>query len=109
MRPMTRNWADGVQVTSTTVRPFLFSFVQISGAYSQKAFLARAQLTPFPLSDDEQDLSTLEHNVENIGTIEVHILRIVQVQEEQWTGQMKYPEIGPMHESTKKAGSHQVS
>lgn len=30
VKPMTKNWADGVQVTDSTVRPFLFSVVQIS-------------------------------------------------------------------------------
>ncbi|KAI0077352.1 hypothetical protein K474DRAFT_1095085 [Panus rudis PR-1116 ss-1] len=82
------NWADGAQVSTNIVRPFIFSDVEVT--------------------DDEARASPDQQNLD-LGTIEVHIFRVIVQQEQQWEGQMVYEEIGPIHERCKKIGIHQVS
>ncbi|THH17602.1 hypothetical protein EUX98_g9095 [Antrodiella citrinella] len=90
VKPGDLDYMDGVQVTDSAVRPFVFSDVMVI--------------------DDENALIPTTYNSEKFGTIEVYIHRVIVRQEYDWNrGQLSYSNPGPIPEKSKKAGCHQVS
>jgi len=90
VRPGVADYVEGVQVTDSAVRPFLFSDVMVI--------------------DDENALIPTTYNSDKFGSIEVHIHRVIVRQEYHWNrGQLSYSDPGPIPEKSKKAGCHQVS
>ena len=59
-------------------------------------------------SDDDEVANPDEPEHGHLGTIQVHLLRIVVHKEQLWEGEMHYDDIGPIHERSKKVGAHQV-
>ncbi|KAH8084327.1 hypothetical protein BXZ70DRAFT_957724 [Cristinia sonorae] len=90
VRPGVADYVEGVQITDSAVRPFVFSDVTVI--------------------DDENLLIPTTYNCDKFGTIEVNIHRVIVREEYHWDrGQLSYSDPGPIPEKSKKAGCHQVS
>lgn len=108
VRPGVVDYVDGVQITDSAVRPFVFSDVTVIGELPP--------VWPTPLfhshcaADDENVLISTTYNPDKFGSIEVHIHRVIVREEYHWNrGQLSYSDPGPLPEKSKKAGCHQVS
>ncbi|KAK7676509.1 hypothetical protein QCA50_020527 [Cerrena zonata] len=90
VKSMGRNWASGAQVTHNVMRPFVFSKVVLT---------------------DDADIANPgepEYLPSHLGSIQIHLIRVVVHKEQRWEGEMHYDNIGPIHEWPKEAGTHQV-
>ncbi|KAH7928295.1 hypothetical protein BV22DRAFT_1005153 [Leucogyrophana mollusca] len=101
-----RNWAEGSEfvVSSTSVRPIMFSNLQVTGVFVQSAVLKTCSADSPPDEDDYLGQSTSD-----LGQIELEI----------WAGvwnevskvDINYMQLAPtrkVHERAKKAGTHCV-
>lgn len=103
---MSHNWASGAQVTHNVMRPFVFSNVVLTGKHLPSIPILSLKLSSHP--DDEDVANPDEPEYGHLGSIQVHLLRVVVHKEQRWEGEMHYDDIGPIHERSKKAGAHQV-
>lgn len=90
-RPRGRGKRNGIRTSISTLLPFQFSELVMS---------------------DDDDLMTAEAVLQNIGSIVVSIVRIQPVHEHDQIDGFQargLPDIGPVNERSKKAGSHCVS
>lgn len=82
---------EGLRTTARTMQPFKFAGLH---------------------THDNDDLLTSQSILENIGVIRVDVYRILPILETDYRNEFRpsvMTEVGPIHERSKKAGSHCVS
>lgn len=105
----------GVYVSSSSIRPFKFSDLILTGVCSridrgvyQYNFMKKIGVAVF--SDDDAIINT-KNVSDKLGSIEVILTRVERFEptKRPYVGRYGFTEIGPVHEKSKKAGVHTVT